>query len=648
MSIVQNAGAARADAPAGYRFPALVWSLLHVPLFVGLYAPSIAAAVRGAPPAYQLALWPTFLPQGIVIALIGWLLALPLSLRPRAYRFAAPAVIAILASIVAVDSRIYDAVHFHLNGFFLRVLLQPNALRVTGVPLEHVLLVAVAAVLFVAAEVAIGSWFIRRFAAPRRRVAWLALALLLVGAAERVYGGALTYLGGPAIHAASTVVPAVPVRMSTFYKKLLGRRAVDQFAGQESLRLPAGVAPKDVHFAQKPDVLLVVAESLPEDHLSARTMPNLWQRTEAGGTRFTRHYASSVATNFTLFSLFYGLQAQKLEKIVGAGRLPLIFPALKENGYDLRLLTASCLDWMNLKDHGRGDTNLTGFAGVPASDVRVYCDPGTWDRRDSLLLADARAFAEQADPDRPLFMFMFMFGTHFNYFYPPSSAVHEPAWDGEAGLKATSAPGYMIKNRARNAAHALDASLEAYLSFFERVRGRRPIVIFTGDHGEEFREKGHIGHGSAVTREQIHVPFVIFGDGVPRGTREEVTSHMDVVPTIFSLLGATTPPQLHSDGVSVFDAPPDRFVLTTVGWQPEYAAISKDLKVTVYAGMAGAAVTDPDDQPLPDGDARLAKNADRILRALRGEEVQVGRGGTPAPAAAVAERPKPPGAAATP
>jgi uncharacterized protein len=143
--------------------------------------------------------------------------------------------------------------------------------------------------------------------------------------------------------------------------------------------------------------------------------------------------------------------------------------------------------------------------------------------------------------------------------------------------------------------------------------------VFTGDHGEEFREKGHVGHGSAVTSEQIHVPLVLLGDDVPRGRFDVVTSHVDVVPTLFSLLGDTHAPSRYSDGVSIFSAPEERFVLSTVGWEPRYALTGKDLKVMVYAGTAGAAVTDPWDRPLPDADARLAENAGRILKAMRGE-----------------------------
>jgi membrane-anchored protein YejM (alkaline phosphatase superfamily) len=420
--------------------------------------------------------------------------------------------------------------------------------------------------------------------------------------------------------------------MRKFYKRLFGPRANDQFAAQRhDVRVPSGLAAEDVRFTRKPDVIVIVAESLPADHLDARNMPNLWRRAEVQGARFTRHYASSVATNFTIFSLLYGLQPQRLGPVVGMGRRALLFPALQHHGYEIRLLTASCLDWMNLRDHGRGGDNLNDFAGVKQSDVRVFCDAGTWAQRDDMLFDAARGYVESAPPDAPLFTFLFAFGTHFNYFYPPSSEIYRPAWDGSAGLKTTSAPPAEIKNRARNAAHALDARIEDFLTFYEARRGRTPIVVFTGDHGEEFREKGHIGHGSAVTREQVHVPFVLFGDGVPRGTFEAPTSHVDIVPTLFSLLGDEHPERLYSDGVRAFDADPGRFVLSTVGWEPRYAMIGTDLKVMVYAGLAGAAVTDPDDQPLPDGNARLAEHSGAILRAMRGETEVTLRSGARTP-----------------
>src|SRR5512138_671904 len=234
------------------------------------------------------------------------------------------------------------------------------------------------------------------------------------------------------------------------------------------------------------------------------------------------------------------------------------------------------------------------------------------------MLLEAMRFVASAG-DQPVFLFLFFVGTHFNYSYPPRSAVFSPVWDGAGVLKASATPGERILARARNSAYEVDQKLDEFLTWMEKERGRKPLVVWTGDHAEEMREQGHVGHGSALTVQQIHVPMVVTGDGVPVGRSEAPTSHADVVPTILRLLGDDHPPERYSDGVSMFDAPQDRFVLASLGWEPRYAAIGKDLKVSFYgmdAGMGGVTISDPFDRPLPDGEARFSALAPRILRVF--------------------------------
>jgi membrane-anchored protein YejM (alkaline phosphatase superfamily) len=572
-----------------------------------LYAASVATAVRLTPAGYRGALWPTFLPQAAFISALLFLAALPFSRWPRVYRFAAPTVAALGTIVLAIDSRVYSAVGFHLNGFFFRVLFQPTALQETGIPVSSVVLFLGVGALFAAADVAAGAWFLRRFASPR--AAWRAvIALVLLAAGERTYGAMLTHFAGASVFAASTVLPLQPpVRMEKIARSIFGGKVSDPFAraGGAAVRLPSGVDPATIKLSRPQDVIFAVAESIPSTHFDAETMPRLWKRAQAG-TVFPRHYAGSCATNYTLFSLLYGLNAHQLEASVGAGQRPVLFPALRANGYQLRVLAASCVDWMGLKE--------TVFAGV-GEDLETWCPTEPIDR-DEAMLRSADHWLEKAD-DRPVFVFLFFFGTHFNYFYPERSARFAPAWDGAGGgLKATTAPGDQIERRARNAAYELDWKLDEFLTRWEARRGRKPLLVFTADHGEEFRQKGHIGHGSAVTDEQVHVPMVVIGDGVPAGLHDGPTGHVDVVPTLLSLLGDDHAPSLYSDGISMFDAKPDRFVLTTVGWEPHYAVIGKDLKVTMYAGFGDAQITDPDDRELPDAAQRFSANAGKVLKAL--------------------------------
>jgi len=242
------------------------------------------------------------------------------------------------------------------------------------------------------------------------------------------------------------------------------------------------------------------------------------------------------------------------------------------------------------------------------------------DQRDATIIAHAKDHVQATPPDRPVFLFLFFFGTHFNYFYPERSARFTPAWNGADALKATSTPPAQILNRGRNAAYELDWKLDEFLDWYERTRGQRPLVIVTGDHGEEMREKGHIGHGSALTQEQIQVPMVVLGEGVPLGHHRGATTHADVVPTLFHLLGDQHPPALYSSGLPMFEARDDRFVLAYLGWEPRYAAVSRDLKVAFHgmdAGLGGVTVTDAFDRPLPDGSTRFAAAVPRILQLFQ-------------------------------
>ncbi len=62
------------------------------------------------------------------------------------------------------------------------------------------------------------------------------------------------------------------------------------------------------------------------------------------------------------------------------------------------------------------------------------------------------------------------------------------------------------------------------------------IFIFTSDHGEEFGERGHCGHSITLYQECIHVPFVMWGAGVPAGfSSDRLLRGIDFAPGIVKL-----------------------------------------------------------------------------------------------------------------
>ncbi len=104
------------DRNAGQRFPALVWSLLHVPLFLALFAPGIAAAVRATPEPFRAWLWPTFLPQAAMLALVAWLLAVSAIAGSRVGLYAGLAALTLRFAVAAALALAYSGASVQLLG----------------------------------------------------------------------------------------------------------------------------------------------------------------------------------------------------------------------------------------------------------------------------------------------------------------------------------------------------------------------------------------------------------------------------------------------------------------------------------------------------------------------------------------------------
>lgn len=65
-------------------------------------------------------------------------------------------------------------------------------------------------------------------------------------------------------------------------------------------------------------------------------------------------------------------------------------------------------------------------------------------------------------------------------------------------------------------------------------------IVIVGDHGEQFKERGHLGHGFQLHNEEIHVPLIVKAPGGGR-TIDYTVSTVDVFPTLVELAGVPMP-----------------------------------------------------------------------------------------------------------
>ncbi|MBU0756226.1 MAG: sulfatase-like hydrolase/transferase [Planctomycetes bacterium] len=70
----------------------------------------------------------------------------------------------------------------------------------------------------------------------------------------------------------------------------------------------------------------------------------------------------------------------------------------------------------------------------------------------------------------------------------------------------------------------------------------RTVVIITSDHGEEFWEHNHTGHGYTNFEEMLHVPLMIHHPDMAAGRRKGIVRLLDIAPTVAELLGLEAHP----------------------------------------------------------------------------------------------------------
>ena len=86
------------------------------------------------------------------------------------------------------------------------------------------------------------------------------------------------------------------------------------------------------------------------------------------------------------------------------------------------------------------------------------------------------------------------------------------------------------------------------------------LIVLTADHGEEFHEHGGFWHGLTLYDEQIRVPLLVKwpkgAPSAPPSARGHVSRHLDVAPTLLARAGLTPPAEMQ--GVDLATPPAAR------------------------------------------------------------------------------------------
>ena len=300
-----------------------------------------------------------------------------------------------------------------------------------------------------------------------------------------------------------------------------------------------------------------------------------------------------------------------------AQRPPLLMQRLEALGYSFDLRTSATFTYPEF--------DKTLFAGFPESALHAAdatLPPWQRDQRNTDALLN---FISNTPAQTPFFQFLFFESTHAPYSFPERHARY-PDYGGamdyaslsRASLAANIKP---IYGRYRNAAHWVDTQLgRIYAKLDQNGLLANTIVIVTGDHGEEFMEKGAWGHNSSFVEEQTHVPLVMALPEQAPSVIQTPSSHLDIATTLLELLGAGGKPSHYTLGVSLLH-PQSRDHLVLSDWH-SIGILTPELKYRIpYLNLSGAdywAPTDIADTPLTADHAEtyIARYRDLILKII--------------------------------
>lgn len=576
------------------------------------------------PTLFHLTAWPLY-------SLIYLLPAIALSMLLRRVLWRSNLAMNIIAVLmpgltlllVRTDVLIYDLYSFHINSFVLNLVLTPGGIDSLGAGAGGMLSFGMLALRVLAIQAALvlaatlyarqrGCWTPRYW-----RVAALLGGLFLVQGS--VYGVSDVANYGPVLEGSRVYPLFQRVRFRSLAEHLgFERNADDGLFAEVGSDAPAyPLAPVQFSAPSQPvNIVMLVAESLRWDQLTADTMPNTWALAQQG-QHFTRHYSSGNGTREGLFGMFYGLYGSYWSSFMHVAQEPLLMQRIRELEYDLDIRTSAAFTYPEF--------DQTLFAGLdPALLQAADTALPAWER-DQRNTAALRQFLATRRQDRPFFSFYFLESTHAPYSFPEDQALVSDYRRNvdytELSRKSLAEDIQPLYNRYRNAANWVDTQVGQVVDeLAQQGLLDNTIVIITGDHGEEFMEKGAWGHNSTFVEEQVRVPLVVLMPGMAPARHARLSSHLDLGTTLLRQLGAPVDGKSYTLGRHLLDDPARDHVVVS-DWH-SIGLITPALKYRIpYLVTAGSnqwSPTAPDDMLVDTAQARalLLEHRELLLQTM--------------------------------
>jgi membrane-anchored protein YejM (alkaline phosphatase superfamily) len=463
--------------------------------------------------------------------------------------------------ILLIDIKIYSLFHFHINSLVWNVIAVEGVSDSVTLGKGTILFLILFVLLILSVETILNFLLRKKLPHSLENVSKIAFFI-----------GLLLIFTDKALYAYGDLMNKTEItknsRLYPLYQPLTIKRFASRFLGinvnrEEGLRV--NIKPKALNYPKAKikfeerknyNILIIAVEGLRFDMLDHEIMPEVWEFSKQAVV-FKNHYSGGNGSRFGLFSLLYGISGTYWHSFLASRVSPVLIDSLIDKGYEFLILSSTRLTFPEFRK--------TAFVRIPDAITDSF-DTDLSHERDRIITEKFIDFILKRKRTVPFFSFMFFDSSHQPYHYPEKFKKFKPVLEGKEinYFKDVSKDNQdLIKNKYKNAIYYEDRLIGEIIKYLkEKDYLRDTIVVVTGDHGEEFYENGYHGHTSSFDDYQSRVVFVLWHPDAEPALREDLTSHIDLVPTIMTSLGCTNPFGDYTQGISLLEKKERPFIIT--------------------------------------------------------------------------------------
>jgi len=498
----------------------------------------------------------------IIFYLIFWIVLTPLRLLGGAAL--GGAVFSLFHLFIIFDFFVFRLYHTHINAMVLNIILSPAALHNIDFGVSPYFTFGALAIVLAGFQ----FWLRRALPVAESAETWnlrinrlfIPLVVLIVLADKVMFGWANLYSRTEIMQKMQFIPYYLPTDYNGVASKYFGiepaPKPVEMDSGGGDL-LDYPKAPlKYSHKFEKDNILIIMLDSVRWDMINEESSPNL-NALKKESIVFDNHFSGGNATRFGVFSFFYGINSAYWFSFLDHQQPAVLIDALMERDFDIRVISSSDLNWPEFR--------RTIFAKI--NDKITDHLPGVVWEQDRALTDHALNWLDGQNGSKPFFGFLFYDAPHQSS-YPNTHAKFKPDAEGDKNyLTLNASKRDVLFNQYKNSIYYDDALLGELIAklkskgLYEKTR-----IIVAADHGEEFYESGGFGHNNAFSLQQVKPMFFMRIPGQEPRTVTDMTSHVDVVPTIMHWLGIQNPASDYSVGQNLLDTAYNRQYAVTGNW----------------------------------------------------------------------------------